>query len=366
MSSLGHRVRTLREQYGFSPADLADHAGLPEQRVTGIERDDPASTWELSRIADALAVGSRELAFGDLTNVGRTVARFRAPTGLDEATAHDMRLLARARQVGRTLAGLTEALGDATPAILRARRVIPLQGEDHPWREGYALGEAARAALDVPPGPIRSVQELLERRGAHVAIVRFDQIDLEAASLCEPGMAPVVLLNAAAKRVEHSYARRAILAHELCHLLHDGGERDLLSIVSRQDDHSAVERRAGGFAPSFIAPPAQVEPHTELLPDLVVDVGETWGLSFEGAVWHAKNLGLVSEEEATYLLRDRARRPTIEIRLERPLRRRDPRSVGIDVTPSALTEGLVAETVLRAYEAEHISLSRAVEILRMA
>src|SRR5208337_1305216 len=99
-------------------------------------------------------------------------------------------------------------------------------------------------------------------------------------------------------RVKYPLSRRAILAHEMCHLLYDGGERDL-TIVSREEglDASGTERRANGFAPNFLAPKDWVRSNGKNAKAIVTELAEQWGLSLEGAAWHAKNLGLIQESK---------------------------------------------------------------------
>ncbi len=144
-----------------------------------------------------------------------------------------------------------------------------------------------------------------------MALVHFESNQIEAASLYEDGACPVVLLNDACARVVNRLSRRAILAHELCHLLHDGGKRDLLTIVSRHDEQGElVEQRANGFAPNFLAPEGWVSVKATDPIEIALELGQTWGLSFGGAVWHAKNLRLITPAVAeTIKSRNRAGSP---------------------------------------------------------
>src|SRR5207245_3855952 len=122
----------------------------------------------------------------------------------------------------------------------------------------------------------------LEVFGVDVALVSVDARRMESARLLEPGSAPVILLNKNSSRVLYPLSRRAILAHELCHLLHDGGEREL-AIISREEglDNSGIEKRANGFAPNFLAPKEWVSVKSSESRSIVLELAETWGLSFE-------------------------------------------------------------------------------------
>jgi Zn-dependent peptidase ImmA (M78 family)/transcriptional regulator with XRE-family HTH domain len=364
MAHLGGRISRVREAYGFSAEDIAQLSGLPPDRLAAIEAGASLSTVELAVIAGALAVDPAILRSGAF-DPRRSPARFRAPLGLPMLAGHDMRTIARGAEVGRVLGFLNELLEKPTSPVVEARAVRGLSSSTEPWRQGYQLGEAAHAKLLPAVGSIESVQELLEHWGVHVAWVRFEDQRIEAASLYERESAPVILLNLANERVLYGPARRAQLAHELCHLLHDGGEHNLLTVVSRESGHAdAAEQRAGGFAPSFLAPRDLVKPTTTKPLALVHELASTWGLSFEGAAWHAKNLDLIPVLAAERLVKA-GRKPKYAIEFEPKLVRTPPAMFGIEVDPTPLTEGLLSETTLIACSEGLISQARAAEILSL-
>jgi Zn-dependent peptidase ImmA (M78 family) len=275
-----------------------------------------------------------------------------------------MRLLAKAAEVGRVSAHLLRQLEQRESPIAASRKVVPVRGRPEPWRQGYELGERARERL-VPGGkPIESVQASFESLDIHVAVVHFESDDIEAASLYEPGASPIVLLSEMSERVRREISRRAILAHELCHLLHDAGERDLLASISREHDHAPIEMRANGFAPSFLAPKAHVSAVGATPREVVKDLAYTWGFTLEGATWHAKNLKLISQDDATELVNER-RTATLQPSCERPIRRLPVDVILESAEASPLTRGLVSDLAMRALAEGIISRGRAREILTM-
>ncbi len=359
MGTLSETLRELRAEYGFTPSEVAQLAGVDPQRIHAFEEDRTApSLRELAALGQALAVDPADLYAGRAVPPARSVARFRAPAGISELPGHDARLLARAAEAGRMGAELARLAGRALPLVER-RVVKGIAMRPAPWRQGYALGEAARLPSG-DAGPIPSVQAWLESVGVHVAFAAFASADIEAASVFEPGSMPVVLLNEQAERVRNKLSRRAILAHELCHLLHDGGEREL-TIVSRDQDVSPVEQRANGFAPSFLAPGPWVEVEGHGAATLVAGLARRWGLTFQGASWHAKNLKLIAPEEAEQL--SRVRRRIDAPAFEAPRQRLRPDSVGLDTEASALASGLLSDLALKACLDGAISIGRAREIL---
>ena len=349
MSKLGTDIQGRRKDLGLPIDEVARLAGLASARLAAIESGEGPTTWELSVVAGALACDPAQLMLGGAEDPTRSVARFRTGNAAGNLTGRDLRLLARGAEAGRILARLKEKLGDQVSRVTSIRHICAPSSGHEAWEEGYELGSEARSLL-APAGPILSVQSVFEEAGVHVAQVDFDSDSVEAASLYELGAAPVILLNRTASKVAFSLARRAILAHELCHLIHDGGQRDI-TVVTRDTDNSEIEKRANGFAPSFIAPKSLV---AELIRkakrknprELVGELGRSWGLSFEGAAWHAKNLKLIDPKVAEQLVA--GKKQDVKSNFEQTIQRTPPEQFGIEVQPTNLANGLLSETAIMA------------------
>lgn len=355
---------------------LPELSGLPSARLDAIQAGQSFSASEFEALCRALAVDASAMYRGDDTQPNRMPVRFRAALDRDRPDGRDLRLLALAVEQGRILAHL-QGLLDAASPLLAYRRVHPPEATFEAGREGYELGARARQALLPEPTPLRDLEGWLHQQGVHVAHVSFSTPDIDAASLWEPGAAPIVLLNRRSRRYAHPGALRATLAHELCHLLHDGGAQHLLTQLSwgdRQGNFAeAVEVRARGFAPAFLAPPTWVRAWADALPGSVRDtprrltraLAERWGFSFEGAVWHAKNCGLYTPKVADGLLA-RPGKSDLDLRpFEHPHQAAVPRRLD-PALPERVAEpweGYAAELVLRALEADHLSVGRARELL---
>jgi Zn-dependent peptidase ImmA (M78 family)/transcriptional regulator with XRE-family HTH domain len=355
-------ARDLREQLGLDLDALAELADIDARRLAEIEGGAEPFLDEVVGLARALAIEPREVLDG-VSISSRSPVRFRTAALLD---AHalapaDVRLLARAAEAGRILASLLALLGRPPSRLPQLRDVIGVRPRPQPWKQGYALGDKARKLVGERGAPLASVQRVLEELGVHVAFARFTSDTIDAASLYEHGASPVVVVNTASKRAEQRLSRRAILAHELCHLLYDGGTRDLLTIVSRHDEEAErVEQRANGFAPSFIAPRASVgEPSAVDPTDVVMQLGTAWGLSFRGAVWHAKNLQLITAAAAEKLGVHKLSVDPAGFELERA------RVVapGDAPPPSPLAHGLLSDVAIATFERGAISAGRLREIL---
>lgn len=360
MASPGADIQKRRAAFGFTPTELADLAALPEARVLAIESGAvQVTTSDLALLADALACDAADLARGELDDARRSPARFRGAIGGRVPSPHDLRLLARAAETGRILASLRGRLGEPAAPLQDLRSLSAPSPAMEPWEHGYQLGAKAREQLH--PGPLLSVQAMLESWGVHIAEVAFESDEIEAASLYETGAAPVILVNSRAGKARYRPSLRAILAHELCHLLHDGGQRNLTA-VSLEKDSSPVKQRANGFAPSFLAPGARVSLRSAEPSAMVLELAETWGFSFEGAAWHLKNLGLIPAATADRLI-EQQHRSLPDTPFERPMHRTPPDQFGIEVEPSPLALGLLSETAIIAAAEGLISRGRAAEIL---
>ncbi|MBI4700000.1 MAG: ImmA/IrrE family metallo-endopeptidase [Deltaproteobacteria bacterium] len=363
---VGTGIRSQRERLGLPLDRAADIARLPAERVALIEAGGPLTVQELWALGDALAFDPAELLRGEQReDPRRTAGRFRAPTGVRELAAEDARLLARAAELGRVGAYLQQQLGLPPGAVVERRHVKAIDPARESWREGYHLGEKARQRLSPERAPIRSIQTLLEAAGVHVATVQLSGNDLLAAAIYEPGAVPVILVNGSAPRARQPLSRRAILAHELCHLLHDGGTHDLLTLVSRQENHEPYEQRANGFAPAFLAPRAWLQADGDSARERVRNIAQQWGFSREGATWHAKSCGVISPEEAEALVKQ-GDAPTGYCEWESTPPRLPPSAVGVADAASPLVEGLVQDLVVRAFQEGAISSGRARELLRFS
>ncbi len=348
---------------------LPELSGLSRQRVDAIQRGADYTTTEFERLCRALAVDPVVLYRGGETDPRRSPARFRAAISTGRPTGADLRLLALATEVGITLGHLAERLG--RPNIIpQRRRVVPVDASNA-GPQGYDLGHAARAALTGDDGPLDSLTGTLRSLGVHVVGVRFRSDGIDGASIWTPGALPVILINRSSGRAGHPGALRATLAHELGHLLHDAGEADLTTVVSwgwRGNHAERIEARARGFAPAFLAPRAAVQAWAAASTfdddeQLVHALARRWGLSFEGAAWHAKNCHLIEYADARRLAH-MDHKPHITYDCDESLS--DDTVGDPSACPGPLWRGLAAELVQAAQAEELISPGRAEELLTWA
>jgi Zn-dependent peptidase ImmA (M78 family) len=375
MNSIGHLLRERRGAFRAGLQEAAQWCGEASDWLEDKEAQKDISATDFERICRGLAISPTALLHGDGNTPTRSVARFRS--ALEDSsilTPTDLRLLATASEIGRTLAGIQIARGKK-PLFDQYRDIQRPSQRLQPWEDGYDLGEAARTRLIPLDGPISEFEIALTQLGVHIARTQFSNVSIEAASIWESGAIPLILLNTGATRVKYSLSRRAILAHELCHLLHDGGESEIATRVTCAmgacNWQESVERRARGFAPAFLAPRRQVREwanSTSLPKDpagLIYHLAAYWGLSFEGAIWHAKNCALIQSDTAEDLAANGIQpvMPMDEFEIEKidPLVLSDYPELQENLAP--LMEGLAAKVVVEALEESVISFGRAKELL---
>ncbi|PRQ05797.1 hypothetical protein ENSA5_01170 [Enhygromyxa salina] len=376
---LGPFLRGRRERFGFSTQQVAALAGLSLEQVETAEQ--PGASLGLvivHALGDALAFDPAALLRGEaIDDPRRLPGWFRSHEPMDDeaVSPKDARLFARAAELGHVGEFLWQELNRGRSILERLRAPKSVVDFEDPWREGYGLGETARLSSSAVDGPVVSMQAFIEGLGVHVARVEFDSTTREAVSVYRPGALPIILLNTNTARVRHSLSRRAVLGHELCHLLHDSGEQPLRSSDGTTTPvREVIEQRANGFAPAFLAPPGWLrrdfEPVTsddlEAVHELVLTLASTWGFTGVGAVWHAKNCELIPKSSAERLAHD----PLVAelnprghgFEPERPsalTRRADADEIGV----TSLCAGLIEDLVVEALDGGAITANRAREIL---
>lgn len=220
---IGTRLQARRGEFGLSVGELASQAGVALDRLAAIEGGQPPVARELGALSRALAVDVGTLLRGEERSPTRSVARFRGVDRSSGLTAGDLQLLAAASQLGVWLGGLARQLGRQV-RLLALRQARPLSQGAHAGKEGGTLGSLVRDRLRRPAGPVQDVEALLADLGVHVGVGAFSTGEIDVVSLWERGGLPVVVIHRGSDRVRRVLSRRLVLAHELCHLVHDAGE----------------------------------------------------------------------------------------------------------------------------------------------
>ncbi len=354
-AQIGTRIRLWRERLGFSVPDVAAKVGLPPSTFESAERGESVlSAYQLHRVAQALGTSIGVLASTRVadTDPVRGAIRFRTGASLAALSSEDARLLIVARGVGAAAGHWAKQLGRTVP--IPEAREVPVGTV--PWKHGYDLGETLRADLGVR-GPVVDIVAFLGRLGVHVAEVDFSDKNLYAAAIRDKRAIPIILVNRN-RRQTSQRALRATIAHELCHLLYDADVESLVTSVSRRGDVAeAREQRANGFAPSFLAPAAEVLAYSTNPVPLAQHLVDEWGFSGEGAAWHVRNLLRLPEADVSGI------RSSLRVHGGTPPRFRVAFPQGAS---STWTSGLIADIIRDAEREELIGSGRLDELLQAA
>lgn len=185
-----------------------------------------------------------------------------------------------------------------------ARAVTAHIEEDFAEHSAHEQGEEAaifaRARLDIASVQRVDIFSLVQKLGAELRSPPVEPATLDGLAVWGPKHGPAILINAASRRVAgrgeftNSGAARVTVAHELCHLLLDGGHALSAIDVLNSRMPEAVERRARSFAGEFLLPgrtaadkwfaagePRALDPLSLFLNRLC----ETYGVSRSVAAW---------------------------------------------------------------------------------
>ncbi len=138
----------------------------------------------------------------------------------------------------------------------------------------------------VPAGPISNVTRVLEDAGV-IIVERPMAEKLDAISISGPGERPIVLLNAHFS----TERKRQTLCHELGHL-----------VMHLWEVTADPEAEANEFGREFLMPARETLPELRSLrlQDLP-DIKRRWKVSMRNVVYHARELGSISRDQARYL-----------------------------------------------------------------
>ncbi|MBA3945083.1 MAG: helix-turn-helix domain-containing protein [Herpetosiphonaceae bacterium] len=330
--SIGERIKSARVMARLSQRDLGEAAGVSAMAISKYERNqDAPGSGVLLNLAHALDI-KLEYFFRPVT-VSVSRPTFRCHISLSRGN-QDRILLAIQEWLERYLEveSLFENEGCATP-FSHFRRAITSMDDI----EQAALG--LREEWHLGDGPIDGLMEVIEAHGIKVGLV-VGQPDFDACTFWVNDTLPVI----AVKGDVPGDRQRFNLAYELGHLV--------LDIPEELDAEKAAHR----FATAFLVPATDAQCELGLRRR---NLGEyelhllkhKYGMSMQDWVCRAKDLGVLSEQDAGRLFGQFRKRGWREI---------EPG----DVFPPE-ESGRMKRLVLRALSEDMISESRAAELLGM-
>jgi Zn-dependent peptidase ImmA (M78 family) len=185
------------------------------------------------------------------------------------------------------------------------------------WAEGKELAARLREDLGLGPRePIPSLRDLVENLGIELVGVTLREHRVAAFSLADAEHGPAIVINLGGANA-NPWIRRFVVAHELCHVLHDELTHQQLVPVQLYDDdvpwdssEVGPEPRANGFAAHLLSPDDAVRARLlatkgdkPLLADQVRDLMEHFGINFKTARYRVRHVRWATEDEVRDLQR---------------------------------------------------------------
>lgn len=133
----------------------------------------------------------------------------------------------------------------------------PLRAAESPWSAGYRLAQewAAKVGLRHKRDGSVDVEEHLEKLGVGVTDIELEDVGTAGLAVYPDQGAPQIFANRRNPRCQFPSGRRFVLAHELCHLLHDRAHGQNLAMISGPWAPRELEQRANAFGAALLMPP---------------------------------------------------------------------------------------------------------------
>ena len=320
---LAGRLKAARENAGLTQQEVAEEVGMTRLAVVRIEAGKRAvNSLELAEMARLYGRGISEFLEEGVFEEDPLVALFRAAPGYAEDPNLKRELL-RCVELCREAANLERLLGLSPASAFLVS--YGLNGLSNRWdaiNQGRYLANQERNRLDLGTSPVWEVAEIVARQG--VRVTEYEMPDAVSGLFFhseDTGFAIVINRGHPRSRRLFSYA------HEYCHLLAD---RDRSGGISHAGNRSELaEVRANAFAAHFLMPEAGVRsflravgkgegtrqnlevyderegvPAQRRMPTGsqevrvhdVVGLSHHFGTSYEAALYHLRNLGIIRKD----------------------------------------------------------------------
>lgn len=342
---LAGRLKAARENAGLTQQEVAEEIGVARLAVVRIEAGKRAvNSLELAEMARLYGRGIAEFLNEGVFEEDPLVALFRAAPGYAEDPELRRELL-RCVELCREAANLEKLLGlSPTSAFFVSYGLGALSSRWDAINQGRYLANQERNRLDLGTSPIWEVAEIIARQGVRVAEYEMpDGVSGLFFHSEDTGFAIVVNRG-------HSRSRRLFsYTHEYCHLLAD---RDRFGGISHAGNRNELaEVRANAFAAHFLMPEAGVRsflkalgkgestrqnqeiydewegvPAQKRMPTGsqevrvhdVVGLSHHFGTSYEAALYHLLNLGIIRKDNFETLWESKAAQGPIRRALRIP------------------------------------------------
>lgn len=333
--TIGERIKIARQAANLSLRALAEEVGVSAMAISKYERDlDTPSSSVLLRLARALNLKAEY--FFRTRQVTLSLPCYRKRVSLPKK--QERALLAQIQGWLERYLEVESFFASEKMPVFYLPEKLKLQGSSLEKIEAVEdVAQTLRQEWKLGLDPIENVVELLEDQGIKIGLAG-DYDDFDACTIWANENVPII----AVKRNLPGDRQRFDLAHELGHLV--------LETAEKVDAEKAAHRFAGAFL--VPAPAALYElgerRNTLDLHELYL-LKHKYGLSMQGWIYRAKELGVISESTADGLFQLFGRKGW---------RKSEPGDQLPSETPKRMTR-----LVLRALAEDLISEARAAELL---
>lgn len=283
------RIREAREARGLSGEALAEAIGVSRQAVAQFETGQASPAGEtMSRI---IGITGQPISF--FTTLPPRAGEPRSPffRSLKRMEQHHRRRIVRRMQWAGDIGALIERFIDLPTVDFPDLEFDVAAGDED---DIELAAEKLRDHWGLGRGPIRDLAAVLEAHGILLVRERVDCADMDAVSCWIGGRAIVLLSDEVVSGPRDLFN----LAHELGHLiLHPDVEVSSANL-------DMIEKQAHRFASAFLLPRDTFS--REVLGSSLAyftSLKGRWGVSIVAMAYRCRDLGLLSDNQFSYLFR---------------------------------------------------------------
>jgi Zn-dependent peptidase ImmA (M78 family)/DNA-binding XRE family transcriptional regulator len=274
-----------RQTRGLTQIQLAGRMGVAQSTVSKIEAGLQPSDDELANLAAALELPSSFFTqWRRVPGPGLAELFHRKRASLGAKKLHHIHAQAAIRLLSiQDLLRSWEDTGDDV-------NIPKMPIDQYDWKP-EKIARTVRALWQLPPGPVMSMTEVIERFGGIIFVCDFETSQIDGFSRRWDDLPPTFFMNSTLMPDRWRWT----LAHELGHMvMHvdvvEGEEKD------REDE-------ANRFAGEFLAPAHELKPQlfAPTLPKLA-GLKRYWKISIQALLVHSKRIGAIGESQLRNML----------------------------------------------------------------
>jgi len=303
---IGARLRAIREEIGFTQAEVAKRLQVHRPTISEIEAGRRAvSSEELFKLAAIYAHSVADFLLEARPTEEMVLdVMFRAggDPGRPETRIAVQRFMNRCREER----GLEDLLELSRPVDARpSYRTEPPRNKGEAIRQGEQVADQERNRLDLGALPVSGLPSLLEKQGVCIGpIIPEDGAQIDGFYFESDSLGACIAINP--NNGEGSSFRDVFTAaHEYAHWLLKDRPVELLDLSVKTDD--LLEVRANAFAAAFLLPRNGLVEYfsnagmlregalSHLSQGDVVRAMDQFGVSRQALLYRMQNLGLISE-----------------------------------------------------------------------